>query len=275
MKRKRDDEVLTALTTFLATSLGEELLQLLPCSSLAFLARTCSTMLGIVYQYVRSSAYELGMDQRTKESHGRLLFAMAHLLGESFEYPTPEPCRFGIVFPDTKPNGWSEDAKCYVEDNHSEVEKLIGLRVWKYLNGPLHCVVITNNGCAFTWGQNHEGQLGHGFAHAQRVPKLVSSLKPFRVANAKIGPNSTVFLTSCGRVFVTGANICNDLGTREVMGEGYRPFNYHRLTEMIHEYIKGNAVAIHRPTMYSLEVHLEKEEKEEKEEERDAKRRRK
>ena len=55
------------------------------------------------------------------------------------------------------------------------VEALEGKRVISVACGSLHCVVCTDKGEVYTWGDNDEGQLGDGTTNAVQRPKLVQS----------------------------------------------------------------------------------------------------
>ena len=43
--------------------------------------------------------------------------------------------------------------------------------------GSLHCVICTDEGDVYCWGDNDEGQLGDGTTNAGQLPKLCSSLQ--------------------------------------------------------------------------------------------------
>ena len=43
--------------------------------------------------------------------------------------------------------------------------------------GSLHCVVCTNDGEVYCWGDNDEGQLGDGTTNAGQLPKICNALQ--------------------------------------------------------------------------------------------------
>ena len=56
------------------------------------------------------------------------------------------------------------------------VSTLEGKRVVSAACGSLHCVVCTDRGEVYTWGDNDEGQLGDGTTNAVHRPSLIQSL---------------------------------------------------------------------------------------------------
>ena len=294
MKRKRDDyETRTSLVTVLRSRPRDTVLQFLKCLTLACLAMTCKKMREIAYEHVRSSADELGMGPRTEESDSSLLFALGYILNQRVEC-IGEPIVFGRVLKTSRPIKWNCNDQYYVDglfhminekgelstwgsgnfgvlghgdceprQEATKVEGLDGNEVWKAFMGPYHAVAITKKGEVYTWGANDEGQLGHGEEFGRvYTPKLVSHMTQFRVANAEIGPNCTVFLTSCGRVFVTGNNIHDDLGTYEDVDLlEYKMDNYFTPTEITHPEIQCKALQIERPEMSCTKVYVNRKNK--------------
>lgn len=56
------------------------------------------------------------------------------------------------------------------------VAALEGKRIITVACGSLHCVVGTEKGEVYTWGDNDEGQLGDDTTNAVQKPKLIQSL---------------------------------------------------------------------------------------------------
>ena len=56
------------------------------------------------------------------------------------------------------------------------VASLEGKRVVSASCGSLHCVVCTDKGEVYTWGDNDEGQLGDDTTNFVQKPKIIQSL---------------------------------------------------------------------------------------------------
>ena len=54
---------------------------------------------------------------------------------------------------------------------------LINAFFYNYILGALHCVVCTDQGEVYTWGDNDEGQLGDGTTTGIHKPRLVTALQ--------------------------------------------------------------------------------------------------
>ena len=57
------------------------------------------------------------------------------------------------------------------------VAALQNKKVVAIATGSLHCVVCTDTGEVYTWGDNDEGQLGDGSTSAIQRPRLVTALQ--------------------------------------------------------------------------------------------------
>lgn len=55
--------------------------------------------------------------------------------------------------------------------------QLVASECCKCAAGSLHCVVCTDQGEVYTWGDNDEGQLGDGTTAAISRPRLVVALQ--------------------------------------------------------------------------------------------------
>eukprot|EP00106_Octopus_bimaculoides_P003264 XP_014770706.1 PREDICTED: uncharacterized protein LOC106869467 [Octopus bimaculoides] len=81
--------------------------------------------------------------------------------------------------------------------------------------GQYHSVALTNDGKVFTWGWGVHGQLGHGDAENQSVPKLISCLptaKEIRTIQLAAGYAHTMVLSQQGDVYSFGCGYFGQLG---------------------------------------------------------------
>ncbi|XP_029652973.1 uncharacterized protein LOC115226128 isoform X1 [Octopus sinensis] len=81
--------------------------------------------------------------------------------------------------------------------------------------GQYHSVALTNDGKVFTWGWGVHGQLGHGDAENQSIPKLVSCLptaKEIRTIQLAAGYAHTMVLSQQGDVYSFGCGYFGQLG---------------------------------------------------------------
>ncbi|KAH9523229.1 E3 ubiquitin-protein ligase herc2 [Bulinus truncatus] len=67
------------------------------------------------------------------------------------------------------------------------VTALQGKKVIDVACGSLHCVVCTETGDVFTWGDNDEGQLGDGTTNAIQRPRLVAALQGKKINRVACG----------------------------------------------------------------------------------------
>merc|ERR1712216_1043439 len=78
--------------------------------------------------------------------------------------------------------------------------------------GVLHMVACTARG-VFTWGENWNGQLGHGGEDHEWVPRLVQGeLAGKKVVGVAAGRFHTVVFTEAGDLYTFGAGSCGRLG---------------------------------------------------------------
>ncbi|XP_077451816.1 secretion-regulating guanine nucleotide exchange factor isoform X5 [Stigmatopora argus] len=78
-----------------------------------------------------------------------------------------------------------------------------------------HTVVVTDDGKAFTCGQNNRGQLGLGHTANCSTLQHISGLNQ-RVTNVACGWDFTLLLTDCGNLLACGSNVFGQLGTSHV-----------------------------------------------------------
>jgi hypothetical protein len=72
-----------------------------------------------------------------------------------------------------------------------------------------HSAAITSGGEVFTWGANHEGQLGYGTSDSQSnpTPRLVEALKGRAIGRVSAAKRHTVVLSQEGEVFTWGHKV--------------------------------------------------------------------
>ncbi|XP_054721916.1 E3 ubiquitin-protein ligase HERC2-like [Uloborus diversus] len=78
-----------------------------------------------------------------------------------------------------------------------KVSALHNKRVISIAVGSLHCVVCTDSGEVYTWGDNNEGQLGDGSTSAIQRPKLVPALTGKKINKVACGSAHTVAWSTC------------------------------------------------------------------------------
>ncbi|GFT97548.1 e3 ubiquitin-protein ligase HERC2 [Nephila pilipes] len=78
-----------------------------------------------------------------------------------------------------------------------KVSSLHNKKVISIAVGSLHCVVCTDAGEVYTWGDNDEGQLGDGSTNAIQRPRLVSALTGRKINKVACGSAHTVAWSTC------------------------------------------------------------------------------
>eukprot|EP00937_MAST-01D_sp_MAST-1D-sp2_P006793 g6793.t1 len=87
-----------------------------------------------------------------------------------------------------------------------------GARVARVACGRQQTVAVTEAGEVYSWGQGHEGALGHGVKTNESRPRLVEGLKGKRVVDVACGREFTLALTSAGELWSWGGNDYGQLG---------------------------------------------------------------
>jgi len=81
-------------------------------------------------------------------------------------------------------------------DEHVRRPKKVGALQGKKIicisTGALHCVVCTDQGEIYTWGDNDEGQLGDGTTTGIQKPRLVAALQTKKINRVACGSAHTV-----------------------------------------------------------------------------------
>ena len=78
------------------------------------------------------------------------------------------------------------------------------VKVAQVAAGGGHTVICTVEGRVWTFGNGHGGQLGHGVAATEMVPRIVEGLMDVKVAQVAAGGGHTVICTAEGRVLAFG-----------------------------------------------------------------------
>ncbi|KAF4516945.1 hypothetical protein B566_EDAN005546, partial [Ephemera danica] len=94
------------------------------------------------------------------------------------------------------------------------IEALMSVDVVEVSCGSEHVVALSSQGSIYTWGQGHEGRLGHGTEESRVVPEELVLPPDFNREKLKLraGPNSTAVITAAGDVIAWGSNRLNKLG---------------------------------------------------------------
>lgn len=74
------------------------------------------------------------------------------------------------------------------------------------------CFAITEDGEVYAWGRNEKGQLGLGDTDDRKVPTLIEDLTGHDIIEVASGKQHTLFLTSEGKVLVSGDNSSGQCG---------------------------------------------------------------
>jgi len=71
----------------------------------------------------------------------------------------------------------------------------------------------------FSWGNNENGQLGHGNRQSYDRPKLIEALKSKRIRDIAVGSAHSAAITSNGDLFTWGLGEYGRLGTGDTVME--------------------------------------------------------
>lgn len=96
----------------------------------------------------------------------------------------------------------------------NRLEFFKGKQIRSVHSGPCaaHNVVVDDEGQAYVFGRNDNGQLGNGNTKRVDVPIPIDSLGSVRVVSASLGKAHTLILTDTGTVFAMGENKMGQLG---------------------------------------------------------------
>ena len=94
----------------------------------------------------------------------------------------------------------------------TKVEALAGQRAIAVWAGDGHSLAITADGSVWSWGFGEDGQLGHGYAQSQLLPKKVEAFAGQRVVAVSAGMVHSLALTANGAVWSWGFGGLGQLG---------------------------------------------------------------
>ncbi|XP_034256018.1 RCC1 domain-containing protein 1 isoform X2 [Thrips palmi] len=86
--------------------------------------------------------------------------------------------------------------------------------------GNEHCLLVTQCGSVFTWGNGSRGQLGHGDLEPEESPRIVDALAGVAVSQISAGAWHSAVVTSSGDLYTWGWGSDGQLGIKEEDGEG-------------------------------------------------------
>jgi alpha-tubulin suppressor-like RCC1 family protein len=78
--------------------------------------------------------------------------------------------------------------------------------------GSSHFMILNDEGAVLSWGDNDNGQLGHGKGEKQGTPKKIESLSKIFINRISCGAAHSMAVTISGNAFVWGSNIRGQLG---------------------------------------------------------------
>ncbi|KAF5286890.1 hypothetical protein FQA39_LY00423 [Lamprigera yunnana] len=78
--------------------------------------------------------------------------------------------------------------------------------------GMSHSMALNKWGQIFTWGSDHNGQLGHNIGQIQAIPKILKALATINIVQIACGQKHSIALTSGGEIYAWGANDHGQLG---------------------------------------------------------------
>ncbi|KAL4239292.1 putative E3 ubiquitin-protein ligase herc4 [Mactra antiquata] len=81
--------------------------------------------------------------------------------------------------------------------------------------GRYHCLLLTDDGKLYTWGDNKFGQLGLGNTQKFNQPQLINSLNGIPVAQVVCGGSHSFILSKSGAIFGWGRNCFGQLGLND------------------------------------------------------------
>lgn len=123
----------------------------------------------------------------------------------------------------------SKDSKAYIWPNNSEssLNSSIPAILLPFIDitdvsvGYNFSVLLSSSGQLYTFGNNSEGQLGHGDLTPRKDPTIISSLKKSgeKISSISAGLNHVVAKSSLGKLFTWGGGKTGQLGTNSYKNE--------------------------------------------------------
>jgi alpha-tubulin suppressor-like RCC1 family protein len=78
--------------------------------------------------------------------------------------------------------------------------------------GGFHTIALTEDGSVYTWGYGRDGRLGHGDEEDEALPKRVMKLSGYPIISVHAGIDTSVAISSDGRLWMWGSNCWHQLG---------------------------------------------------------------
>ncbi|XP_015916558.2 uncharacterized protein [Parasteatoda tepidariorum] len=97
------------------------------------------------------------------------------------------------------------------------IESLLAEKIQQVCCGQYHSMALTCSGRVYTWGWGVHGQLGHGNAEDQNIPKLIECIKKRRIISICAGQGHSVLLSKNEEVYTFGCGMFGQLGTGTVL----------------------------------------------------------
>jgi len=127
-----------------------------------------------------------------------------------------------------------------------KVEALAGQRVNAVSAGTGHSIAITAGGAVWSWGEGAGGQLGHGDAQNQLLPKKIEAFADQRVVAVSAGGSHSLALTADGSVWGWGFGLHGQLGHDDQQTQP--------LPKKIEAFADQRVVAVSAGQSYSLAI---------------------
>ncbi|KAL4495630.1 hypothetical protein ABPG72_014099 [Tetrahymena utriculariae] len=99
-----------------------------------------------------------------------------------------------------------------------------------------HTICLTNEGYAYSFGNNKNGQLGLGDQEQRNVPVKIQKLQNYFIVNIVCGMNNTFIFTQVGKIFACGSNQHNKLGLDQLF---YQRDNFLNPIDLDINFLKG------------------------------------
>ncbi|WKX89451.1 hypothetical protein Q1695_008813 [Nippostrongylus brasiliensis] len=98
------------------------------------------------------------------------------------------------------------------------IDDLLRVHVSELVCGSEHCLVFTEEGEIYAWGNGTDGRLGNGKPDWVSAPVLISGLDGVRVSSCRAGTNASALLTDEGKLLAMGSNQFNKLNLAQRQG---------------------------------------------------------
>jgi hypothetical protein len=100
----------------------------------------------------------------------------------------------------------------FYESIPTKVKALNDIKIKMISCGYHHSMVLTENGCVYSWGYNEFGQLGLGNTINSNTPKQIK-MKDIIIDKITCGRSHSLFLTNNGVIYAFGSNLYGQIGS--------------------------------------------------------------